>query len=75
MKKPKFEHLDKTLGGYEVKDLRWLETDNIIVGLVKDPLLGKPELRDGFVSCQWNKYGLPIKFNKGRNELILEISK
>ena len=65
--------INQTNGGYPIKDLRWLPLDNIIVGLVKDPLYGKPELREGYVAVQWNRYGKPIKLNKGRNELILNL--
>lgn len=67
------ENIKETVEGYPVKDLRWLPLDNIIVGLVKDPLYGKPTLRDGFVSAQWNKFGKPIKQNKGREELKLNL--
>ena len=66
--------INQTNGGYPVKDLRWLPLDNIIVGLVKDPMYGKPELREGYIAVQWNKYGKPIKLNKGRDELILKLN-
>lgn len=69
--KPNFEDIVKTIDGTLVKDLRWIEVDQIIVGLVKDPLLGKASLRDGYVSCVWNKHGYPSKANKGRTELNL----
>ena len=72
---PSFENIKTTIEGLEVKDLVWKPIDNIIVGMVKDPLLGKPELREGYVSCQWNKHGFPLNKNKGRDELILEVSK
>jgi len=66
--------INQTNGGYPIKDLRWLPLDNIIVGLVKDPMYGKPELREGYIAVQWNKYGKPIKLNKGRDELILKLN-
>ena len=65
--------ITKTVDGYLVKDLRYLTLDNIIVGLVKDPIYGNPHLRDGYISAQWNRYGKPIKLNKGRKELILNL--
>jgi len=66
--------ITQTVEGYPVKDLRFLPLDNIIVGLVKDPMYGKPELREGYIAVQWNKYGKPIKLNKGRDELILKLN-
>jgi hypothetical protein len=63
----------QTIDGHEVRNLRWIALDNIIVGQVKDPVFGKPSLHDGFCSCQWNRHGFPLKSNKGRNELKLNI--
>lgn len=71
----KLTNIKLTDGGYEVKDLRYIEVDYIIVGMVKDPVLGNPNLREGFVSCQWNKHGFPIRHNKGKTDLKLEIPK
>lgn len=65
-------NIKETQGGYPIKDLRWLPVDSIFVGLVKDPVFGKPTLRDGYVAAQWNKSGKPIKANKGRAEMILK---
>ena len=65
--------VNQTVGGYPVKDLRFLPLDNIIVGLVLDPVYGKPTLRDGFIAVQWDKRGRPIKLNKGRSELNITI--
>jgi hypothetical protein len=65
-------NIKKTVGGYEVKDLRWIERDGLIVGMVKCPLFGKPTLHDGFISGQWNKHGFPQRVNKGRDEMKLE---
>ncbi len=61
-----------TVEGIPVKNLTWKPLDNIIVGLVKCPY-GKPDINDGFVSCQWSKYGKPLKLNRGRNELNLNL--
>lgn len=46
-----------TVEGYEVKELKWNERDNIIIGRVKDPIVGRPEFHDGFVVCTWRKNG------------------
>ena len=63
-----------TIDELPVKDLRWLPIDNIIVGAVKDPIFGKPELHDGWVIVQWSRYGKPLKQNKGRTELIIKLN-
>lgn len=65
--------ITETIEGWKVKELRFLPLDNIIVGLVEDKQFGSPRLYDGFVSCQWTKQGKPLKFNKGRKELILKM--
>jgi hypothetical protein len=64
--------INKTKNGYEVKDLRFLPVDNIIVGLVKCPILGRANLREGFICVQWTTKGKPLRINKGREDLILE---
>jgi len=69
------ENLNKitqTVEGYPVKDLRWLPVDNIIIGLVKCPIWGKPTLHDGYVSCKWRKNGLNVR-DKERKDLTLKI--
>jgi hypothetical protein len=68
-------NLDKiieTVNGYPVKDLRWLPTDNIIVGLVKCPIWGRESLHNGYVSCKWRKNGVCVK-DKNRMDLNLKI--
>jgi hypothetical protein len=37
-------------------------------------MYGKDTIRDGFVCVQWSKYGKPIKLNKGRVELIIQLN-
>lgn len=69
----KLKNITTTKNGFPVKDLRWLPVDNIIVGLVKDPLYGKQHIHDGFIAVQWTSKGKPIKLNKGRTELIINI--
>lgn len=68
--------LDKithTIEDYEVKNLRWLPIDNIIVGLVKCPIWGIPHLYDGYVSCKWNRKGFNLK-DKSRKDLTLKMN-
>jgi hypothetical protein len=68
----KIKHITETIKGYKVKDLRWLPMDNIIVGLVKDPIWGNPKLHDGYVSCKWRKNGACVK-EKERTDLTLKM--
>jgi hypothetical protein len=63
-----------TIEGYPVKALKWNPLDNILVGLVKDPMYGNPLLRDGFICVQWTKFGKPLKLNKGRKDLTLNLA-
>lgn len=70
----KLKPITVTTEGYPIKNLRFLKLDNIIVGHVKCPLFGKPDLHDGYISCIWNTHGFPLKVNKGRNELRLNLS-
>lgn len=63
----------QTTAGFEVKNLKWNQRDNIYVGLVKDPVYGRADLHDGFICVQWNKQGYPLKLNKGRTELNLAL--
>lgn len=67
------KNLDKithTLEGYEVKSLRFLPVDNIIVGLVKCPIWGKPHRP--FASCKWRKNGFNL-VDKERKDLTLNM--
>ena len=65
--------ITKTISGLEVKNLRWLKVDNIITGLVKDPVCGKETLHDGYVSGAWRKNGQPTNKIKNRPDLALPI--
>ena len=64
---------NKTIQGYEVINLKFNQIDNIYVGLVKDPLFGDTNLRNGFICVQWSRQGKPLKANKGRIDLILKL--
>jgi len=68
-------NIKQTTNGSLVKNLRWLPTDNIIVGLVRDAILGNPSINEGYVSGQWRSSGVPTNRIKGRIELSLEMSK
>ncbi len=66
------KHITETINGYKVKDLRWLPMDNIIVGMVLDPIWSNPKLHDGYVSCKWRKNGACVK-EKERTDLTLKM--
>lgn len=72
------ENLDKitqTKGGYPIKDLRYKKMDNLIVGLVQDPICGNPNLRDGYVTCVWRRNGkVEPRYGKGRDDLEIDIT-
>ena len=63
-----------TSDGYPVKNLSFKVIDNIIVGLVKCPILGKDALHEGYISVVWNRYGKPQRHNKGREDLNLKLN-
>ena len=65
--------ITQTIENYPVKDLKYNLRDNIIVGLVQDPVLGKESLRDGFICVQWKTNGLPTNKFKGVKELTLKM--
>lgn len=65
--------ITQTIEGYPVKSLKWNERDNIIVGMVKDPIFGKPSLHDGFIIVQWKRNGTPTNRFKGIKELYLKM--
>ncbi len=67
-----YKEITETVDGTLVKNLVWKETDNIIVGLVKDELRGNPNINDGYVGGQWRKNGTPTNSIQGRNELRLK---
>lgn len=71
----RIKDITHTLEGYEVKNLTWLERDNVIRGQVKDPIRGKETLHDGFIVCTWTKRGkLTAKYGgANRNDLDIHI--
>ena len=69
------KQITQTVEGYPVKDLRWLPLDNIIVGLVKCPYMGKPTFNEGYVSGMWKRNGSPTNKIKGFDHLYLDIPK
>ena len=66
--------ITETVEGYPVKNLVWRPVDNIITGLVQDPITGEPELRDGYVSGQWRKNGSATNQILNRTDLKLKIN-
>ena len=74
MTSEELKRITETIDGSLVKDLRWLSTDNIIVGLVKDEIYGKDHINDGYKSGQWSRNGTPTNRIKGRTELTLKIN-
>lgn len=67
------ELITETVEGYPVKGLRLKPMDNIIVGQIKDPIWGNPNLYDGWITGMWRKNGTPIKKIEGREDLKIEI--
>lgn len=66
-------NISKTAEGYPVKNLKWNQRDNIIVGMVKCPILGRENLHDGYVCVQWTKFGKPTNKWKGRIDLKISL--
>jgi hypothetical protein len=62
-----------TVNNYEVKELKWNDRDNIIIGRVKDPITGRPDLHDGWVTVQFKKNGTATNKWKGRDDLNLKL--
>lgn len=75
MELSELEAITETVEGYLVKDLVWKPIDNIIRGLVKDPVVGRASFNNGFVVSTWKKNGsVTQKFGgKDRLDLYLKI--
>lgn len=67
-------NITQTVEGYPVKNLKWNPIDNIIVGQVKCPVIGRDNLHDGYIVLQWRKNGSCIK-EKDRPDLRLKMNK
>ena len=67
-------NITQTTNGYQIKSLKWNPVDNIIVGMVKCPLIGRINLHEGYVCCQWKRNGKPTNNFKGREDLTLQIT-
>ena len=65
------KNISKTVDGYPVKNLKYKQLDNIIIGMVKCPIIGNEKIHDGYICCQWRKNGKPTNTFKGREDLIL----
>ena len=64
--------ITQTVEGYPVKNIKFNQLDNIIVGQVLCPIIGKPNLHEGYITLTWRRNGLCIK-EKNRPDLKLEI--
>jgi hypothetical protein len=73
MKQEYLNTITHTVNNTPVRNLRFLKVDNIIVGQVKCPVLGKETLHDGYISGQWTRKGIPTNKIKGREDLKLNI--
>jgi hypothetical protein len=71
----KLTHITQTLEGYPIKNLLWKPSENIIVGLVKDPVRGRPTLHEGYVAVTWKSNGtLTLKYGgPKRKDLYLNL--
>jgi hypothetical protein len=71
------ENLDKmieTLGGYPIKYFTYNKRDNIFTGRVQDPICGRPELHDGYVTVCWRTNGkVEPRYGKGREDLEINV--
>lgn len=65
--------ITQTVEGYPVRNLKWNKLDNIIVGQVKDPILGDENRLEGYIVCQWKKQGYATNRFKGRQDLRLKL--
>lgn len=74
MEKSILQQITHTVEGYPVKDLTWLERDNVIRGRVQDPITSNPNLHEGYVVMTWRKSGkLVPKWGTNREDLSLKI--
>ena len=49
--------------------------DNLIVGLVQDPVCGRPDLHNGFIVVVWRRNGkVEPRYGKGRDDLEIDIT-
>jgi hypothetical protein len=68
------DKITQTLGGYPIKDLRYKERDNLFVGLVEDPICGKPNLHNGYVVVVWRRNGkVEPRYGSGRTDLEIDV--
>ena len=66
--------IKETTKGYPVKNLKWNQLDNIIVGMVKCPIFGNDKLHEGYIVAQWRKNGSATNRFKGREDLKLKLN-
>ena len=75
MKKEDLDLITETIEHHPVKDLAWLNQDNVIRGRVKCPVQGRENLHEGYVVCVWRKNGtvIPRYGGKEREYFNLQI--
>lgn len=73
MEKDILDKIVETVEGYPVKELSWLERDNVIRGRVKCPVQGNPNLHDGYVVCVWRRSGTVIPRYGGKDRQYLNL--
>ncbi len=61
-------NITHTVNNYPVKNLIWRPTENIFIGQVKCPIIGRAELHDGYISATWRRNGSYIDKGKGKRE-------
>lgn len=66
------KNITQTVEGYPVKNLKFNQLDNILVGQVLCPIIGKLNLHGGYITLTWRRNGSCIK-EKNRPDLKLEI--
>lgn len=71
------KNLDKithTIGGYPIGEIRYKKQDNLFVGRVQDPICGRPELHNGYVTVVWRSNGkVEPRYGVGRDDLEIDI--
>jgi hypothetical protein len=71
------KNLDKiteTLGGYAIKHFSFKKLDNLFVGRVQDPICGRQDLHDGYVTVCWRSNGkVDPRYGKGRTDLEIDV--
>lgn len=65
--------ITKTTSNYPVKLINWNEQRNRYLGFVKDPIIGRPNINDGFVTNQWYKNGKCMDKTRPDLDLLIKL--